>query len=309
MSDSDYRPRPKLRPFFPSPSRGSDAQPEGPSQRAGSAPRPTPRPFTPAAPPRAIPAAPVQRASARAGGGTESAAAAAERDRRAWPDTWAGESAGEAGGAVSPAADSAHGDWGGWAGLGAAWNAGQGSDAQRTAASESGDYEAIAEASAASEAEHLVDDREREEPAASLADDSQSGASLDEAYHHPMEGSARASSAPAPAAPVMSYDSLQESDAAREASDATHAGTPEEDARSADLEIPATLEELKELEPWSSPPSEPAVVEPQLAVAEALERVAARVRSGEIVLPAGLRAPSEEAALALALAAVLDRGR
>jgi hypothetical protein len=252
----------------------------------------------------------MPRASERAGGGAESAADAAERDRRAWPDTWAGESAGEAGGGASPAAGSAHGDWGGWAGLGAEWNAGQGSDAQRTAAARAaGDDDAIPELSSAPEAGYRTDDREREEPAASLADDGQSGASLDEAYHHPMEGSERASSALGAVAPVMSYDAPQNPEAAREGSDTSLAGSPDEVARSRNLEVPATLEELKELEPWSSPPTEPAMVEPQLAVAEALERIAARVRAGEIVLPAGLRAPSEEAALALALAAVLDRGR
>ena len=69
-----------------------------------------------------------------------------------------------------------------------------------------------------------------------------------------------------------------------------------------------SLESLKELEPWALPGSEPSASSPD-DVASALERVAARVRSGELFVPSALTAASEEAVLAAVLAALLQRAR
>ena len=69
-----------------------------------------------------------------------------------------------------------------------------------------------------------------------------------------------------------------------------------------------SLEALKELEPWALPGSEPAASSSD-DVASALERIAARVRSGELFVPSALTASSEEAVLAAVLAALLQRAR
>jgi hypothetical protein len=65
-----------------------------------------------------------------------------------------------------------------------------------------------------------------------------------------------------------------------------------------------SLEEMKEVEPWPMSPAEPRTYRGD-AIGEALERVAKRIRDGEIVLPADTSASNDEAALALALAALL----
>jgi hypothetical protein len=68
----------------------------------------------------------------------------------------------------------------------------------------------------------------------------------------------------------------------------------------------AALDELKEVEPWALPAGEASDPDPGEHVAEALERVARRIRTGEIILPPDSSAESDEAALALALAALLQ---
>ena len=69
-----------------------------------------------------------------------------------------------------------------------------------------------------------------------------------------------------------------------------------------------SLEALKELEPWALPGAEPHASSAD-DVASALERIAARVRSGELFVPSALTAASEEAVLAAVLAALLQRAR
>ena len=69
-----------------------------------------------------------------------------------------------------------------------------------------------------------------------------------------------------------------------------------------------TLEALKELEPWALPGAEPAASTSD-DVADALERVAARIRSGELFVPGTSTAATDEAALASVLAALLQRAR
>lgn len=65
------------------------------------------------------------------------------------------------------------------------------------------------------------------------------------------------------------------------------------------------LGDLKEIEPWALPAGEASDPNPALHVADALERVARRIRSGDIILPPDSSAATDDAALALALAAVL----
>ncbi|MBC7791020.1 MAG: hypothetical protein H7Z74_13825 [Anaerolineae bacterium] len=69
---------------------------------------------------------------------------------------------------------------------------------------------------------------------------------------------------------------------------------------------PISLEEIKESEPWTMSPAN--VPDRGNAIGDALERVAKRIREGEIILPPDTRAGSDEAALALALAALLRGG-
>lgn len=57
--------------------------------------------------------------------------------------------------------------------------------------------------------------------------------------------------------------------------------------------------------PWAPPAPAPAAVDPAESVAESLERIARRVRDGEVMLPPDAAPPSDESALALALAALL----
>jgi hypothetical protein len=69
-----------------------------------------------------------------------------------------------------------------------------------------------------------------------------------------------------------------------------------------------TLDALKELEPWALPGSEPTGATSD-DVAAALERVAARIRSGDLFVPGASTGTTEEAALASVLAALLQRAR
>ncbi|HEU4643909.1 MAG TPA: hypothetical protein VFS44_15780 [Gemmatimonadaceae bacterium] len=64
-------------------------------------------------------------------------------------------------------------------------------------------------------------------------------------------------------------------------------------------------EETREADPWTMPPAEPSPEPAVPAVAEALERIAQRIREGGVVLPADTAAQSDAGALAVALAALL----
>jgi hypothetical protein len=70
----------------------------------------------------------------------------------------------------------------------------------------------------------------------------------------------------------------------------------------------ATLDALKELEPWALPGAEPSVATSE-DVAAALERVAARIRSGDLFVPGASATSADEAVLAAVLAALLQRAR
>ncbi len=68
---------------------------------------------------------------------------------------------------------------------------------------------------------------------------------------------------------------------------------------------PAALEQLKETEPWTAPSVVPRARDARDAVGDALERVARRIRAGEVVLASEASAWTDESALAAALAALL----
>jgi hypothetical protein len=68
-----------------------------------------------------------------------------------------------------------------------------------------------------------------------------------------------------------------------------------------------SLEALKELEPWASPGEESTSGSDEIA--GTLERIAARIRSGDLFVPGTLAAASDEAVLAAVLAALLHRAR
>jgi hypothetical protein len=70
----------------------------------------------------------------------------------------------------------------------------------------------------------------------------------------------------------------------------------------------ASLDALKEMEPWALPGGTPSATNGD-EVAAALERVAARIRSGELFVPGAAMAPSDEGVLAAVLAALLQRAR
>ena len=72
--------------------------------------------------------------------------------------------------------------------------------------------------------------------------------------------------------------------------------------------VSESLEALKELEPWAMPGAAPPASSAE-EIASALERIAARVRSGDLFVPGGMAAASEEAVLAAVLAALLQRSR
>ena len=68
-----------------------------------------------------------------------------------------------------------------------------------------------------------------------------------------------------------------------------------------------SLDALKELEPWASPGEEATAGSDDAA--GTLERIAARIRSGDLFVPGTLAAASDEAVLAAVLAALLHRAR
>jgi hypothetical protein len=70
----------------------------------------------------------------------------------------------------------------------------------------------------------------------------------------------------------------------------------------------ATLDALKELEPWALPGSELSGATSE-DIAAALERVAARIRSGDLFVPGAPMAATDEAVLASVLAALLQSAR
>ena len=72
-------------------------------------------------------------------------------------------------------------------------------------------------------------------------------------------------------------------------------------------EAVTSLEEVKESEPWTMSAANPLANRGD-AIGDALERIAKRIREGKIILPADATASNDEAALALALTALL-RGR
>ena len=72
--------------------------------------------------------------------------------------------------------------------------------------------------------------------------------------------------------------------------------------------VSESLEALKELEPWAMPGAAPSASSVE-DVAGALERIAARVRSGDLFVPGAMTAASDEAVLAGVLAALLQRSR
>ena len=72
--------------------------------------------------------------------------------------------------------------------------------------------------------------------------------------------------------------------------------------------VSESLEALKELEPWAMPGAAPSASSAE-DVAGALERIAARVRSGDLFVPGAMTAASDEAVLAAVLAALLHRSR
>ncbi len=69
------------------------------------------------------------------------------------------------------------------------------------------------------------------------------------------------------------------------------------------------VERLKQMEPWAVPARESSVSEAATAVADALERVAGRLRSGDVELIAGMPHESDEGSLAAALASLLRSPR
>jgi hypothetical protein len=72
--------------------------------------------------------------------------------------------------------------------------------------------------------------------------------------------------------------------------------------------VAETLDALKGLEPWAFPGAEPSASTSD-DVATALERVAARIRSGDLFVPGASTAATDEAVLASVLAALLQRAR
>ena len=66
-----------------------------------------------------------------------------------------------------------------------------------------------------------------------------------------------------------------------------------------------SLDRLKEIEPWAMPSTAPSATSAEDAIAAALERIARRVRDGDVALPPEATSATDEAALALTLAALL----
>jgi hypothetical protein len=82
---------------------------------------------------------------------------------------------------------------------------------------------------------------------------------------------------------------------------------PDRLAMPADIRTPAALEALKELEPWALPSAMPA--DAGTMVADALERIARRIRNGELKLPSDAPSASDENALSAALQALVRAPR
>jgi hypothetical protein len=74
-----------------------------------------------------------------------------------------------------------------------------------------------------------------------------------------------------------------------------------------DIRTPAQLEALKELEPWALPSATPP--DAGSMVADALERIARQIRSGELRMPSDAAASSDENALSAALQALVRAPR
>lgn len=70
---------------------------------------------------------------------------------------------------------------------------------------------------------------------------------------------------------------------------------------------PSSLDALKEIEPWAVPGAEAPTTGED--VAAALERIAARIRSGDLLVAGAPGTASDEALLAAVLAALLQRAR
>jgi hypothetical protein len=95
---------------------------------------------------------------------------------------------------------------------------------------------------------------------------------------------------------------------ARDADDDPFGWDPAEERGTAlDAPPPSTLEALKEIEPWAVPGVEAPTTDED--VAAALERIASRIRSGDLLVPGAAGAASDEAVLAAVLAALLQRAR
>ena len=75
-----------------------------------------------------------------------------------------------------------------------------------------------------------------------------------------------------------------------------------------DVRTPRQLESLKELEPWAVPSSAPQVPASD-RVAEALERIARRIRAGDVDVPTDANAATDENALSAALQALVRAPR
>ncbi|MDQ6827823.1 MAG: hypothetical protein M3081_03045 [Gemmatimonadota bacterium] len=71
-----------------------------------------------------------------------------------------------------------------------------------------------------------------------------------------------------------------------------------------------TLEALKQVEPWAMTTQATEAPTAEILLAESLERIAARIRRGELSVPAGMHPETEQAALTVALLALqLSSGR
>ena len=75
-----------------------------------------------------------------------------------------------------------------------------------------------------------------------------------------------------------------------------------------DVRTPRQLESLKELEPWALPSSAPQVPASDRVV-EALERIARRIRAGDVDVPSDANAATDENALSAALQALVRAPR
>jgi hypothetical protein len=125
---------------------------------------------------------------------------------------------------------------------------------------------------------------------------------------------------PSTAPPLQAATGIEWLDApspARDASTSTSSGDAEDvfgwdpaEERAGALDAPpsnVSLDTLKELEPWASPGAESTISNAE-DLATILERVAARIRSGELFV-SGASTATDEAALASVLAALLQRDR